>query len=502
MAGTDLAAGAASVSIHQIGADHCAKQGLCFSPPRWPQRLRCLVLSQADTLIVLFQADWGSWPKLVPEARQIVADAAPGREADVLCFASQANHNIDYDGPHWGAIDPKDKRHDPHLRAGILGALSGVFREAFNALRPAQITLGQGCCDSLAVNFYYGRGAADPAVNVLRIAGGGALIAVLVNFACRAFDTHLHLDGGFPAAMEKVVQAVYGPVPVLYLNGGAGDQCLTILADPLDSVGDGMRAHKEAHGALLLREYDRAGRVLGGEVCKVLAQTEVAGQRLQTINERWRYTRWAVPSKGLCVSDPFLKVRTVPVSLWHKPLPPVEECEAKVAALEAQMKPFLKALPTGPKGYAPFLLSAEDTRSDLYRLMELGAARKYWAGVAGRAKRQARCGRGRTHDGEVKIIVLNADIAAVCVPGSLCRRVALAIREQSPYPATLVWDCLGPSSLRILIPEAEGAMGGTHSGDLGLAQEAIEQMVDAVTQNLRAIRHDVLLRAGSSSSRR
>jgi hypothetical protein len=97
------------------------------------------------------------------------------------------------------------------------------------------------------------------------------------------------------------------------------------------------------------------------------------------------------------------------------------------------MKPLLKALPREPKGYAPFLLSPEDTQSDLYRLMELGAARNYWAGAAGRAKIEARCGRQRTYHGEVKIVVLNTDIAVVCVPGSLCRRISLAIREQSPY---------------------------------------------------------------------
>ena len=91
---------------------------------RWPQRLRCLVLAQGQTLVAIFNADWGRWLKLVDEVRALAAEAGvlavPGRQVAVLCFPTHANHNIDFEGFYWGARprEPAVRRGSPHAAAG------------------------------------------------------------------------------------------------------------------------------------------------------------------------------------------------------------------------------------------------------------------------------------------------------------------------------------------------------------------------------------------------
>jgi hypothetical protein len=222
-----LAAGAAEVELQAVVTDYWERAGqqLRRAEAPWPQRLRCLVLEQDDRLLVIFNADWGRWLRLVDEARQEVEEKVPDRPVTVLCFPTQANHNIDFEGFYWGAFDVRSRRYDPALRSQVLAALRGVFADAVARLRPATVAVGRGTCEALAVNCYWGDGHTDPAVYVLRVADReGHPIAVLIHFACRGDDrVHGVVSAGFAGAAAAVVQRLCGPVPVFHLNGGGAD---------------------------------------------------------------------------------------------------------------------------------------------------------------------------------------------------------------------------------------------------------------------------------------
>ena len=327
MENNNFSAGAATIDIHHIGAGFYTRRGITLEPPARPQQLRCLVLSRDDRLTVIFNADWGSWFKFVEETRQIVEEVEPGRIIEVLCFATQADHNIDAFDVFFGSLSPKDKRHDPQSRADLQQAIRQVFEQALQSMRSAQIAVGQGECRSVAANSYFGKGHADPTVSVLRIADlDGQLIAAGVNFACRSYDIDIpHLSGGFSGATEAMVQKIYGSVPVLFFQAGGGDHFSALVENPVNVATEGVEKFREEHHRLLIREYDRLGRMLGGEVCKVLAELEVAGKRLQTQNERWRYTSWVQKTNGYLITQPMVTVYRVPLRLWHRPLPSVNE---------------------------------------------------------------------------------------------------------------------------------------------------------------------------------
>ncbi|MBV9851923.1 MAG: hypothetical protein JO250_19840 [Armatimonadetes bacterium] len=490
--GNDFAAGAAAVNIPHIGADYCARHGEILDPPEWPQQIRCLVLAWGEDLTVLFNADWGAWPRLIPETREIVARLAPGCSVETLCFATTASHNVDFDGIHWTALDPKDKRHDPVQRAQLLDAIRDAAAQALQTLRPASVAVGEGTCEGLAVNFYTGGEPVDSTVPVLRFADAEEnLIAVLAGVACRTDDRDRHLSAGLAGAMAATVQKVYGPVPVFYFNTGSSDQYPLAADPPMELREQGRAAIQEARHRCSVREYGRLGRLLGGEVCKVLARLEVAGEPLLAQNERWRSTSWRRTAPGLRLDDPVVRVQSVPVRLWHRPIPSAAECDARVQALEAQMKPLTKALPYEPRHYAPYPLDPEDTGSDLHRLMELHSERSYWAGAAGRAKWEARYGKARQTHGEVKIIALGRDVALVCFPGHLSPAAMRPLKDRSPFPVTLFWGEMGPWNLGHLMFEAQGRLGGVHYGNCDYAQEAIDAMNAVLLQHLHALHEDL-----------
>ena len=155
------------------------------------------------------------------------------------------------------------------------------------------------------------------------------------------------------------------------------------------------------------------------------------------------------------------------------------------------MKPLLKALPCKPYQWAPHLLDPEDTGSNLYRLMELGAQRDYIGRAAGRAKWEERYHKQGQVQGEVKLLPFSPDVAIICFPANVCVAATATIKERSPFSLTLVWSDMAPRKFGHLIPESEGMLGGPHYGGCDYAQEAIDAMMDSIVQQLQTIHNQL-----------
>jgi len=142
--------GASEVSINRIGRERCDRRGFPLSPAEWEPQMRCLVLSCGEQWVVVFNVDWGHWPKLFEEAKQVVEGKMPDQPVDVFCCATHANHNIDFEGIDWGALNPKEAdKFDAVMYRQILDAVEEVFLKAYQSLRPAMLSVGQGVCSSI-----------------------------------------------------------------------------------------------------------------------------------------------------------------------------------------------------------------------------------------------------------------------------------------------------------------------------------------------------------------
>jgi hypothetical protein len=487
-------AGASAVDIHYIGANYWKRRGFHFEPAGCPQRMRCLMMSHGNQLVAILNADWFTW-RLLDETKEIIQALAPDKDVELICGGTLACHNVDFPGVHWGIVDPKDPRFDAEHRQDILAAVEKVVHEATQRLEPATVAVGYGTCASIATNCYFGDGGdgrVDPRVSVVRFdTTAGEPIAVAVNFACWSDDTDQQLGGGLAGAMERVVQKQYGPFPVLFWQGGVLDHFPALREPDLDvRAQQGREEYRRQHGLCLVTEFGRLGRVLGGEVIKVMAELEVAGQPLLAQNERWRPTSWLRVGAGLRVEQPALRHATFAAHLGTKPLPSGRECDERIKATEGEIRSLAESLPFAPDDLTPYPLDPDDKESILYRLMTVGSQRAYLGQVAGGAKWQERYGRQRIKRSNVRLLALSPDIAIVYLPGAICRRtIAPPILSKSPFAYTLICEgTAAPGGLGHIIPEEEQALGGGHAGMYAFAQTDIDQLCDDIVDELRRLK--------------
>lgn len=484
-------AGAAETGLQDVIIAHWAKKGIRWETRPYDPLLRCLVLESEEGLIIFFSADWGfhcRWEHaLDADFKGLAAAKLAGRTAQVFCFATCANHDVGFDGIEWGALRKKDKRYDEAYHHGLLRAAGQVLEEALAGLRDARLSFGQGQCDSITRNGFWLESAGDTRVGVLRLDDTeNRPIAVLVNFAARGDDRALRtLSGGFPRIMEQTVQRLYRDAPVFFFNGGYG-RYLALRRNLLGYEKHGDEAHVRAVAQLLDEDYLRIGRILGDEVCKVLAEIETARAVRQGDNGQAREAVFAQPSPGLAIDQPHPHVDIIKATLCNPPTPSVDECASNLRDCETQLKLLRKRLGDTETVNTYDMLQPDGQESDVVRLVELKAGRDYWARLAGRAKQEARGGFLRPVELEIGLLVFSPELAVVMVPGLPSCSPARAIRKQSPFPHTLVWIVMA-HTCGMLLPEAEARRSGRYAGH-GIAQESLDSMVRSVAEGLRAVR--------------
>lgn len=490
-----LNAGVASVNIQDIVLRHRVRndERILSTGSQWPQKVRCLVLDGNQEPLVIFNADWGRWYRLHDEVRSIVWNSIQGN-AKVLCFGTWANYNIDDEGFRWAALDPKSKRFDKELRDGLLNAFTMAFERAWDSALPVQLSLGFGECTSVCMNSYLGNESIDPKVNVLRIADlDNRPIAVLVDYASRG-DDRLHgvVSGGLAGAVESTVQRLYHDVPLFYFNRCGSDHFPAMADPPREELELSGKSFQVALAPFETQEYDRLGRVLGGEIVKVLSEIEVSGRQLFAINERWRYTNWERDAPGRLLSAPIICTKSIPIALEYGKSPSVGECARKIKELDQQIRAMKRELAKEGITAYPVPLRPDDQDSTLVRLMKVGSQRAYWGPVCRRAKREHRSGRPTPpKEGTVDLLAFDSDVAVVCFPGTLCASVVENIRRMSPFARTLVWGALAPFTFTHVIPEDVGRLGGFHKGAGDFTQSSIDTMVGTIVGGLNELQGSI-----------
>jgi hypothetical protein len=437
----ELRSGAASVSFNESFLRYYEEEGRPLLGSKGEIRARLLLFDEGSARTALIHADFNTWPqRVVSMARDalLAAHEELGRTTP-LRFLFVATHN------HQGALLPppiKLLRKRRELYRRFIEEIQGLYRRADADLRPARLKIGQGSVDSLIANSDELDGEYDPTVTVLRAEDlEKRLIGAIVNYQRHptvAFqwnaESSAFLYPDFPGAMEAMVQRTFGERPILYVNGAIGDIQPAVRRIPLELDDAPRSVYERRYAANRWEETERFGRVLGGEVCKLLAELEVAGEDLGARCDRWGYVELRKPASGRILENVALRFSERRVVLPRRNAD-LEECERRVQELEISLREVESSysFPYAPNQKRKFLLRSDD--EPLAKIMDLNARLSRWNHDLKRAR------NGPLAPKEVRIDVLsfNRQVCALCCSLEIHHETIQAIRARSPFPVTLMF---------------------------------------------------------------
>lgn len=189
---------------------------------------------------------------------------------------------------------------DPILQEMCLRQLAGAAAKITRQMQPARISLGSGTVTEIGSNRNDPvAGLNDGEVIVLRVdLESGQPLAVFVNYGCHPTvlgPDNLAVSADFPGAARAALKRIYPVAEFLFSNGATGD-----VSTRFTRRGQGFD------------EVDRMGRILAGEVLKVM--------------------QVVTPIDAINLSS-----RVKNVTLAYRQFPSIEASQKQLAALEADL---------------------------------------------------------------------------------------------------------------------------------------------------------------------
>jgi neutral ceramidase len=267
---------------------------------------------------------------------------------------------------------------DLELQQVVARQLIGAAIWANQKLQPASLGIGRGCVQGIGLNRNDPTQPVDSAVIVLRVDTlSGQPLAVIMNYGCHPTVLgyqNLLYSADYPGAARSTLHKIYPDTTFMYTNGASGD------------ISTRFTRRDQSFS-----EVERMGRILGGEVLKVM-------QNITT--------------------QPTLKLNahTAPTDLNFRSFPPFDEAQQEVERFQAKLE-ALKAA-----GAAPGEIRKAVTRVE---------------GATGQTQ-MAKALLGRSGNKSQIQVMEIGDLALVGVPGEPFTRTVLEIKQQSPYPYTAV----------------------------------------------------------------
>ena len=314
---------------------------------------------------------------------------------------------------------------DPELQAMVARKLVGAAVWARKRLQPARLGAGRGEVEGIGRNRNDPeKGVLDKEVVVLRVDdAAGRPLAVMMNYGCHPTVMgyqNLLLSADYPGAARAALRRMDPDAVFMYTNGASGDVSTRFTRREQTFV-----------------EVERMGRILAGEVLKVM-------QTIVTQNQ--------VP----------LGAHVEPVELKFRSLPRVEEAQRKLDQLQAALEELKAA------GASHGELRKAITRVE---------------GAAGQVK-LAKESAGRTQSGGQVQVLKMADLALVGLPGEPFTRTVLEIKERSDYPYTAVIGCANDD--QGYFPDAVSVAGGTYEALISpYGPDVADMLRDVALQFLR-----------------
>lgn len=268
---------------------------------------------------------------------------------------------------------------DPALQEIILRKIAGAASQAQRALQQAAWGSGSGRVQGVGANRNSPLdGPQDEEVLILRVdSASGSPLAVLMNYGCHPTimgHENLLLSADFPGAARRALKAIYPSTAFMFANGASGDISTRFTRRGQD-----------------FNEVERSGRILAGEVLKVV----------QTIETK--------PAEHVGGS-------ILPVDFPFRIFPDEEDAAREIQERESDLKKLEAA--GAPHG---------EIRKALTRLQ--GAQ-------AQALLRTALAGKTGVHT-ELQMLFMD-DFALLGIPGEPFTRIVQSIKQNSPFEQTAV----------------------------------------------------------------
>jgi neutral ceramidase len=276
--------------------------------------------------------------------------------------------------PHPGITTSVDLGQQEVVSRQLIGAAVWANHE----LQPATLGLGRGEVEGIGLNRNDPAQPVDPEVTVLRIdALFGQPLAVLINYGCHPTVLgyqNLLYSADYPGAVRSTLRKIYPETIFMYTNGASGDISSRFT-----------RRDQSFH------EVERMGRILGGEVLKVM----------QTITTQ---------------PEQELESRVIPVELGFRPFPGHVEAQRELKRLTKEL---------------------ENLKANNASHGEIRKAVTRVEGATGQAAMAEEL-EGRSGNKSQVHFLKIGDLALVGLPGEPFTRTVLEIKEGSPHPHTIV----------------------------------------------------------------
>ncbi|RKY74008.1 MAG: hypothetical protein DRQ24_00740 [Candidatus Latescibacterota bacterium] len=362
---------------------------------------KTLVLADGEETVAVVACDLvGLSSDLVEQARQLIEKSTGIKGENVLISATHT-----HSGPAvLGLLGPKV---DESYLEILAQKIAGAVYMAQNNLQKVSIGVGRGTVEGISFNrrirmkdgsirmnweglpeaeIEGPAGPIDPEVGVVRIDDKeGNPIAFLINFACHAAvltGDNLLISADYPGYTTRMVEQIcpvrwglsdggYPGTVALFTNGAEGNINHIDVHNPLQTLR--IRGFKEA---------ERIGRILGGEVVKVIERIK---------------------------PEELAKVRSVSQKI-ELPLREISEAELQRAREVVEASPGKK------------LFLVDGVPEEIYA-RELLKLSQY---------------KGKSALTEVQVITLGDKAALVGIPGEMFVELGLEIKRNSKFPYTFV----------------------------------------------------------------
>jgi len=406
-----------------------------------PLCVRTLVLADGTTSIVLAVCDLvGVSARLVERARALIA-AECGIPPQNVCIAATHTH----DGPE----DPIRRRESNYVN-DTARKIAGSVHIARAAMQPVTLKLGTAEVSTISQNRRDPQGPIETRAKVLLAApeGAGAPVATLVNYACHATvlerDNYLY-TADYPGATTAFLERTLGGVAV-FLQGAAGD------------INPVWMRHDFA-------EAERIGAILGASATRTALELRPLGEGQWVVNLSWSEMTPKQPAPGAVLTGARLAAAQSFLDLPRRVLPPQEEIEREVAAIEARLSALPEGDLAGSRALRPRL---NQLRTELVRYRGMAVA------------------PDTTERAELQALRISDECAVVCLPGEFLVEIGWELERRCGVEHLLICgyanDYLSYVPMAKHFPEA-----GYEVGCALFEPHAAELIVDEAARLVRSL---------------
>jgi neutral ceramidase len=402
-----------------------------------PLNVRTLVLHDGRSHVVLAVCDVVGLPRDIVELARELIRKDTGIEEENVAIGATHTHS----GPLLRDTEV------PGYREVTAKKIAGSVAVALHNLRAVPLKAGTAHVTSMSQNRRQPDWPIEETAKVVLAAPAGAAppVATLVNYACHAtvleYD-NMEYSADFPGAAMRFLERNLGGTGV-YLQGCCGN------INPVWSRHD-------------FAEVERIGGILGAAATRVAHEIRPLGEGQWCVNLNWS-EQTPKETPGMMLTNIRLDSARAMVDLTKRTLPPLDEIEAEMARLEADLE------------------AAGDDVTRRRALRPRLNSLRLW-----RAQRQRGEGNGGSETVEIQAFRIADECAVLTLPGEFFVEVARDLEQRVGLPFLLIMGYTNGTAGYFPTPE-QFQHYGYEVGQARFAPDAVDVITSEAVRLLKGL---------------